>query len=159
MHLGTSGSSLSPFQRIYCGIFNLMLIFPNPAEMFWTTSSSGVLNFICHLLESISLLLWPAGDLVSVIRALPFGICAPLHYPLVFSNHSCLRSLRLLCVFCMRLVVCFSDNAGEIRLPYVQFSPSTFHTRRLQVHLCSFRKSVRIEYQGHLIKVKSHKGN
>ena len=53
-------------------------LFPGSAKRFCTTSSLGVLFFNSLLLRSMSLLPWLVSELVRLVHALPYGICAQL---------------------------------------------------------------------------------
>ena len=53
-------------------------LFPGSAKRFCTTSSLGVLFFNSLLLRSMSLLPCLVSELVRLVHALPYGICAQL---------------------------------------------------------------------------------
>ena len=84
VHLCTSGHSLSPCQPVHCGIFNLLPRDPDSFQICWNVfrqSSSGVLFFACHLLESMLLVLWPASEQLDTCELCDniselFNVCA-----------------------------------------------------------------------------------
>jgi len=64
MHLGTSGSSLSPFQPLHYGIFNLFPRDLDPVHHRCLAPRYLQPSFLsAPLLQSMSLLLWLIGDL------------------------------------------------------------------------------------------------